>query len=86
MQQPQSCYCVSLLLACWLLCCAFCAHQSMLCQLCSAPQLMSACLSAVMSPGGYGDFDDKDSVNFFKKKPAEDQMTTEEPPEPKLAT
>eukprot|EP00891_Asterochloris_glomerata_P009385 jgi/Astpho2/9385/Aster-x0852 len=41
---------------------------------------------SVMSPGGYGDFDDKDSVNFFKKKPAEDQMTTEEPPEPKLAT
>ena len=28
--QPQSCYCVSLLLACWLLCCAFCATTACL--------------------------------------------------------
>ena len=47
---------------------------------------MSGCPPAVMSPGGYGDSDDKDSVNFFKKKPAEDQLATEQPPEPKLAT
>ena len=84
--QPQSCYCVSLLLACCVPCCASCAHNSMLCQQCLVPKLLSGCLSAVMSPGGYGDFDDKDSANFFKKKPAEEQSRTEQPPEPKLTT